>query len=61
MGVPTALMHLDLTLDPSAYTNYSFFEWSLIFLDISFDSVLAADLRESGLRVRGASIPAFSF
>lgn len=36
---------------PGAYTRYSFFEWGLIFLDITFDSILAVDLRESGLRL----------
>ena len=59
--MPASLIYLNLTPHPSAYTSYSFFEWSLISLDISFDSVLAADLRESGLRVRGASNPVFSF
>jgi hypothetical protein len=44
----------------SAYTRYSFFEWSLILLDITFDSILATDLRESGLRVRRASLHVFS-
>lgn len=40
-----------------AYTRYSFFEWGLIFLDISFDSILATDLRESELRVRCVHFP----
>ena len=44
-----------------AYTRHSFFEWGLIFLDISFDSILATDLRESGLRVRCVSFPIYSF
>jgi len=54
-------MYLNLTPHLSAYTRYSFFEWGLIFLDISFDSILVADLRDSGLQVLGASIPTFSF
>lgn len=36
---------------PIAYTRYSFFEWSLIVLDILYDSVLASDLRAANIRV----------
>ncbi|KAF9790260.1 Frag1/DRAM/Sfk1 family-domain-containing protein [Thelephora terrestris] len=36
---------------PGAYTKSSLFEWGLIFLDITFDSILARDLRESGIRL----------
>ena len=50
---------LNITYHPSAYTRYSFFEWGLIFLDITFDAILATDLRESGLRVRPVSSTTF--
>ncbi|KAA1467420.1 hypothetical protein DENSPDRAFT_792681 [Dentipellis sp. KUC8613] len=36
---------------PGAYTYYSFFEWSLILLDIGFDSVAEKELRDSNLQV----------
>lgn len=35
----------------AAYTYYSFFEWSLIILDVFYDSVLASDLRAANLQV----------
>jgi len=34
---------------PGAYTHYSFFEWSLVFWDVSFDSIAMTEL--SHLRV----------
>ncbi|KAI9440116.1 Frag1/DRAM/Sfk1 family-domain-containing protein [Lactarius indigo] len=34
---------------PGAYTRYAFFEWSLIILDILYDSVATIDLGESGM------------
>ncbi|CAL1715979.1 unnamed protein product [Somion occarium] len=36
---------------PGAYTRYSFFEWSLIILDIMFDSVAASDFRAANLQI----------
>ncbi|TFY72042.1 hypothetical protein EVG20_g957 [Dentipellis fragilis] len=36
---------------PGAYTYYSFFEWSLILLDIGFDSVAEREFRDSGLQI----------
>lgn len=35
-----------------AYTKYSLFEWTLIILDIAFDSVMSMDLRAENLKVR---------
>ena len=35
---------------PGAYTYYAFFEWSLVFWDLSFDAVSAVEL--SHLQVR---------
>ncbi|TCD63760.1 hypothetical protein EIP91_004975 [Steccherinum ochraceum] len=39
---------------PGAYTLYSIFEWSLIILDILFDSVLAQDLKAANLHVHAS-------
>ena len=36
----------------SAYTTYSFFEWSLILLDVGFDGVTAFDFEGFELIVR---------
>ncbi|KAH8100162.1 Frag1/DRAM/Sfk1 family-domain-containing protein [Cristinia sonorae] len=36
---------------PGAYTKYSIFEWSLIILDIMYDSVVAQDLKAVNLQV----------
>lgn len=34
-----------------AYTRYSFFEWSLILLDVLFDSITELDFKASNLQV----------
>lgn len=34
-----------------AYTYYSFFEWSLIFLDILYDSVTKLEFKDADLQV----------
>jgi hypothetical protein len=34
-----------------AYTHYSFFEWSLILLDVLFDSIAELDFKDSDLQV----------
>jgi hypothetical protein len=34
-----------------AYTQYAFFEWSLIFLDVIYDGVSEIDFREANLQV----------
>ncbi|KAI0788033.1 Frag1/DRAM/Sfk1 family-domain-containing protein [Fomes fomentarius] len=36
---------------PGAYTHYAFFEWSLIFLDILYDSSAEADFRAADLKI----------
>lgn len=36
----------------AAYTKYSFFEWSLIILDILYDSVTKLDFSAANLQVR---------
>lgn len=41
---------------PIAYTRYAFFEWALIFLDVSYDSVAEVDFREAGLQVRNLEL-----
>ena len=35
-----------------AYTHYSFFEWSLIILDVVYDSIVRADFAAANLQVR---------
>ncbi|KAG1725361.1 uncharacterized protein EDB91DRAFT_1239861 [Suillus paluster] len=35
---------------PGAYTRYSFFEWSLILLDVLFDSIAELDFKDSNLQ-----------
>ncbi|KAL4074973.1 Frag1/DRAM/Sfk1 family-domain-containing protein [Scleroderma yunnanense] len=35
---------------PGAYTQYAFFEWGLIFLDILYDSITGIDLKQSSLQ-----------
>ena len=35
----------------SAYTRYSFFEWSLIIFDIMYDSVAELDFKHANLQV----------
>ena len=37
---------------PGAYTTYSFFEWSLILLDVGFDAVTALDFEGFELIVK---------
>jgi hypothetical protein len=39
-----------------AYTRYAFFEWALIFFDVSYDSVAEIDFREAGLQVRSGEL-----
>jgi hypothetical protein len=34
-----------------AYTHYSFFEWSLILLDVLFDSITELDFKTCNLQV----------
>ncbi|KAI0073679.1 hypothetical protein K474DRAFT_1666315 [Panus rudis PR-1116 ss-1] len=36
---------------PGAYTRYAFFEWSLIILDVLYDSVAASDFRSTHLQL----------
>ncbi|OAX36230.1 hypothetical protein K503DRAFT_867724 [Rhizopogon vinicolor AM-OR11-026] len=36
---------------PGAYTRYSFFEWSLILLDVLFDSIAELDFKDSNLQI----------
>ncbi|KAI0048975.1 hypothetical protein FA95DRAFT_1604785 [Auriscalpium vulgare] len=36
---------------PGAYTRYAFFEWSLIFTDVLYDSISEVQIRESNLQV----------
>ncbi|KAG1821921.1 Frag1/DRAM/Sfk1 family-domain-containing protein [Suillus subaureus] len=36
---------------PGAYTRYSFFEWSLILLDVLFDSITELDFKTSNLQI----------
>jgi hypothetical protein len=48
--VPNAPL-ADLTKGCLAYTRYSFFEWALIFLDISYDSLATIDFKEANLQV----------
>ncbi|KAF6759901.1 Frag1/DRAM/Sfk1 family-domain-containing protein [Ephemerocybe angulata] len=36
---------------PGAYSSYAIFEWSLIFLDITFDWVAERELREQGIHI----------
>ncbi|KAG0708082.1 Frag1/DRAM/Sfk1 family-domain-containing protein [Suillus ampliporus] len=44
---------------PGAYTRYSFFEWSLILLDVLFDSIAELDFKDSNLQiVLGVSLDA---
>lgn len=38
---------------PQAYTHYSFFEWSLIILDILYDAIARYDFEAANLQVRG--------
>lgn len=35
-----------------AYTTYSFFEWSLVLLDVGFDAVTALDFKGFELVIR---------
>ena len=47
-------MHLLLTSFPpdiTAYTRYSFFEWSLIVLDVLYDSSAELDFQAADLKV----------
>jgi hypothetical protein len=45
--------HEDSCLPPplAAYSVYALFEWSLILLDVAFDSVAVLDLKRLELRV----------
>ncbi|THH00526.1 hypothetical protein EW145_g7066 [Phellinidium pouzarii] len=36
---------------PGAYTHYAFFEWTLIFIDVLYDSVSELDFTEANLQV----------
>ncbi|KAF8638712.1 hypothetical protein AX17_002007 [Amanita inopinata Kibby_2008] len=36
---------------PGAYTNYAFFEWSLIFLDVLYDSITELEFKSANLRI----------
>ena len=36
---------------PKAYTYYSFFEWSLIILDILYDAIARYDFEAANLQV----------
>ena len=36
----------------AAYTTYSFFEWSLVLLDVAFDAVTALDFKSFELVVK---------
>lgn len=45
---------LEMTVAFPAYTKYSIFEWSLIILDILYDSVVARDLKAANLHVRSS-------
>lgn len=47
----TTLVMLRLIYLP-AYTTYSFFEWSLVLLDVAFDAVTALDFETFELVVK---------
>ena len=36
----------------AAYTTYSFFEWSLVLLDVAFDAVSALDFETFEVQVK---------
>ena len=39
-----------------AYTNYAFFEWTLVFLDVAFDAVTAMDFADLELVLRDTKV-----
>ena len=45
-------MHWARTNMIAAYTTYSFFEWSLVLLDVAFDAVSALDFETFEVQVK---------
>jgi hypothetical protein len=44
--------HRELTKFPTAYTIYSFFEWTLVLLDVGFDACTVFDFESFEITIR---------